>query len=131
MSYAKAAVGLEAVGWAEDSDRVIVRRGDVPVAAWDITVCHDYRGPQHVEEYRVLLERYAGPDYYAAQGGTPRGFVRGLCRDLLGRDPSDRELAQWTGMLKSQPKGLLVTTLARREEYRRRHPWKGSAPASP
>jgi hypothetical protein len=122
MSYANAAVGLEAVGRAEPSERIIVRRGDVPVAAWDITVCHDYRGPQHVEEYRALLRKYATPAYYAAQGGTPRGFVRGLSRDLLGRAPSDQELAQWTGMLKSQPRGLLVTMLARREESLRRRP---------
>jgi hypothetical protein len=119
-SYTKGATDRGVVGSAEPSTRLIVRRGDAVVGAWLITVCHGYRGPQHVEEYRTLLRTYATPAYYAAQGGTPRGFVQGLYRDLLGRAPKPEEFTLWTNVMKIQPRSLVVTALADRENIVRK-----------
>ncbi|MDR3638969.1 MAG: glycosyltransferase family 39 protein [Isosphaeraceae bacterium] len=130
ISYAQGAVAHGVVRGAGTSERVLVRRGGTVVAAWDITVYPHYTGLRDVEENRVLLQTYATPAYYAAQGGTPQAFVRGLYRDLLGRAPTDQELADWVTTLSGQPRALLVSALARRDEYRRRRETERSSAKS-
>jgi hypothetical protein len=98
---------------------VVDRRGAV-VATWAISLCHDYHGPQHVEEYRQLVRKYATADYYAAQGGTSRGFVQGLFRDIIGRKPTPRELALWTGVSDEQPRGYVVPALTAKFKYEKK-----------
>jgi hypothetical protein len=47
-------------------------------------------GGRSVTDLQATL--LAGPEYLARQGGRPRGFLRGLYRDVLGRAPRRREL---------------------------------------
>ena len=56
----------------------------------DVAVYRNFAGLPNVEANRELLQTYATPAYYAAQGGTPVAFVVGLYRDLLGRAPRAR-----------------------------------------
>jgi hypothetical protein len=120
MSYAQGAVEFGVVRGAEAAERVMVRRRGVVVAAWDITVCREYVGPRDRDAMRALLRTYAGPDYYALQGGTSRSFVRSLYLDLLGRAPTPEELAHWAEVLDAQPRALAVAALARSDEFHRR-----------
>jgi len=128
ISYGQGAVAHGVVEDVGDAERVLVRRGNATVAAWEVTVCRNFLGLRDVEENRALQRTYATPAYYAAQGGTPQGFVRGLYRDLLGRDPSDDESTRGVNLLSSQPRTLLIATLARRDEYRQRHRAEGGKP---
>ncbi len=114
-SYTQGAVDQGVVGRAEPSERVVVKRGEVVVGVWLVTVCHDYRGPQNVEEYRALLRTYGSSAYYSAQGSTPQGFVLGLFRDMLGRAPAPEELKLWTHVMSIQPRSLVITALAGRD----------------
>ena len=34
-------------------------------------------------------------EYYCRHGGTPEGFVTGLYREVLGREPACAEVASW------------------------------------
>ena len=42
---------------------------------------------------------YGSQEYHQRQGGTSVGFVTGLYRDLLGREPDAEGLAYWTNQL--------------------------------
>jgi hypothetical protein len=111
-SYARGLVDLGVFDALGESSRVEVRRSGVLVGAWDITICRGYRGPQDVEAIRALFKTYASPAYYAAQGGTPRGFVHGLYRDLLGRLPVNNEEALWVHLTTSSPREMVVLQIA-------------------
>lgn len=44
---------------------------------------------------------YASREYFAGRGGTNRGFVAGLYRDILGRSPDAAGLNSWVNLLNS------------------------------
>jgi hypothetical protein len=90
------------------------------VAAWEVSICRDYRGPQDVEHTRELLKTFATPRYYAAQGGSPRGFVQGMYRDLLGRSATPPELDAWLRLIANHPRDTVVAQMIASEEYRLR-----------
>jgi hypothetical protein len=97
---------------ADPTSRVLVRRHGVVVGAWDITVCHGYRGPQHVEENRRLFRTYASAAYVAAQGKTERGYINALYRDLRHRAPTPREEGECISILRALPRELVVLRVA-------------------
>ena len=49
-------------------------------------------------------------------GGTPGGFVRGLYRDVLGREAGDPEVAGWVGLLATAPRSSVALAIAGSEE---------------
>jgi membrane protease YdiL (CAAX protease family) len=53
---------------------------------------------------RSILRTVATPGYFARRGGTEDGFVRGLYRDILGRDPAAWEVEFWVRRLQDEPR---------------------------
>lgn len=62
--------------------------------------------PAGLNHFRSMLERGVTPEevqalltsseeYYRVKGGNPNAFIAGLFRDVLGREPSPRELTLW------------------------------------
>lgn len=115
--YARGAEWHRVVRGTAATERLFVHRGKVVVAAWDIAMYPEFTGLQHVAENRVLLQTYGTAAYYTACGGTREGFVNGLYRDLLGRAPTPEERAQGLTMLKTQPRALYITLVARQKEH--------------
>src|SRR5262245_37586606 len=56
---------------------------------------------QGVPPEDVLGGILGSPEYYRRNGGTPVGFVRGLYRDVLGREPGRDEIPQWVNQLRN------------------------------
>lgn len=51
-------------------------------------------------KYEDILATIGGSDrYYQVAGGTPAGFVRKYCQDVLRRPAGDADVAFWTGAL--------------------------------
>ena len=111
--YARGAEWHRVVRGAGESERVLVYRGETVVAAWDIATYREFAGLQHVAENRALLQTYGTSAYYTACGGTPEAFIDRLYRDLLGRAPTPEQQAWGLTMLKTQPRALFITLVAR------------------
>jgi hypothetical protein len=120
LSYARGLVELGLFARAEPAGRVVVRRGEVVIAIWNITACHDYRGPQGTEAMARFFREFAGDAYYNAQGGTADGYILGLYRDLLGRSPCDGERSIWAHILATQSRELMVAKIVASPEFRAR-----------
>ena len=119
-NYAHGITQLRLFGAAKPTSRLFVRRLGAIVAAWDLTICQNYHGPENTEETRALLKTYSSPQYYAAHGGTPEGFVTGLYGDLLGRPPGPRDVPFWAKALADQPRVNIIAKLIVSDEFRQR-----------
>ena len=65
---------------------------DMEVGAPALEVAADQRSLAG-EEKQALLTAVSSPGYAAYRGGTDRGYIDGLYRDILGRVPTDGEVA--------------------------------------
>ncbi|SIO44286.1 protein of unknown function [Singulisphaera sp. GP187] len=73
--------------------------------------------PNGTSDYDVLAKILGTNDFYNGQGGTNAGFVTGLYRTLLGRDPEPAGLASWVGRLNSgQTRIQVIETFERTPE---------------
>jgi 4-amino-4-deoxy-L-arabinose transferase-like glycosyltransferase len=99
----------------DEPTHVVARRGGLVVGAWNITVARGYRGIQNAPELRNLFKMYASLDYYDRQGGTPRGYVQAVYRDMVHRAATPGEEAFWVNVLKTQPREMMVFPLAKTE----------------
>jgi hypothetical protein len=50
---------------------------------------------------KILSGILGSAEYYVPSGNTPDGFIRHLYQDLLGRQPTEQELAYWLGQMYS------------------------------
>lgn len=72
---------------------------------WDL----EYRqAERNVRATRDLLPVFASEGYYASCGGTDRGFLAGLHRDVLGREATAEELRAWAGRLATRRRAEVV-----------------------
>ncbi len=62
----------------------------------------------------VAIGLYASPEYFARNGKSNRGFVTGLYRDILHRNPDGPGLAHWTSIL---DRGVIDRTTAAASFY--------------
>ncbi len=62
----------------------------------------------------VAIGFYSSAEYFSRRGGTNRGFVVGLYRDILHRNPDASGLAHWTGLL---DRGIIDRTSAAANFY--------------
>ncbi len=72
---------------------------------------------RRLKENRASLKRYASQTYYDARGGTFPGLIRGLFRDVLGRDATDADVAFWEGRKLADPRADIVNILLASDEY--------------
>lgn len=129
--YARTLRDLGVCGRADDPARLNVERGGLVVGSWELTVCRDYRGPQDVELIRKLLRKYTSNSYFAAQGSTPRAYVRGLYRDITGHPPSLADETFWTNVASRFPRPMVVIGIARGKSGERRPGTPASPPTLP
>jgi hypothetical protein len=59
----------------------------------------------------VLVTVASSQDYFTQQGGNNSGFILGLYQDLLGRPPSDAEVANWLGLITGGMSRSQIATL--------------------
>ncbi len=60
------------------------------------------------------------PEYFSAHGGTAEGFVAGLYRDLLGREPDPAGAAVWIALTRAgMPRGEIARLVLNTDEARR------------
>ncbi len=91
------------------TSKVVARKNGLAVGAWNVTVCRGFRGPHWDSEMiRRALKTYATASYFNVQGGTTRGFVRGLYRDLLKQPVTPEDEHFWTEVLDQEPRALVV-----------------------
>jgi hypothetical protein len=77
------------------------------------------------EPWRSRLAELGSETAYQAAGGEASGFLRGLYRELLGREPAAPELAAWApafGLSPVQRQQLAQTLYDRRRELARGRP---------
>lgn len=48
---------------------------------------------------RIMLETVTSRDYFSSSGGTDRGFIKSLYRDMLGRVPAEPEVEHWISLM--------------------------------
>jgi membrane protease YdiL (CAAX protease family) len=72
---------------------------------------------RRLKESRADLKHYASRAYYEAQGGTLPGLVRGLFRDILGREATESDVAFWTSRKLTNPQVDIVNILLASDEY--------------
>ena len=72
---------------------------------------------RRLKENRASLKFYASEPYYDAQGGTLPGLVRGLFRDVLGREATKSDVRFWVGRRMANPRVDLVNILMASDEY--------------
>jgi 4-amino-4-deoxy-L-arabinose transferase-like glycosyltransferase len=99
----------------DDPTHVVARRGGLVVGTWNITVARGYKGIQNAPELRHLFKMYASIDYYDRQGGTSRGYIQAVYRDMVHRSATPGEEAFWVNVLKTQPREMMVFPLAKTE----------------
>ena len=78
------------------------------------------RSNRRLKEHRDELRHYTSAEYYAAQGGTDPGFVRGLFRDVLGRAATDADVAFWQAQQLRNPREQIASIFLASDEYARR-----------
>lgn len=69
--------------------------------------------------HRAELRRYASDRYYAAQGGTPEGYIRGLYRDILRRPAADSDVRFWLTRPRKPNRDELTSFFLASDEYAR------------
>jgi hypothetical protein len=67
--------------------RYLGRQAEPSGLQYWVTVLHQGQTPAN-----VLASILGGDEYYLKRGSTPQGFVRGLYKDVLGRDPRPEEM---------------------------------------
>jgi hypothetical protein len=67
--------------------RFLGRQAELSGLQYWVVVLHQGQPPAN-----VLASILGGEEYYLRRGSTPQGFVRGLYKDLLGREPTFAEL---------------------------------------
>lgn len=73
--------------------------------------------PNGTSEYDLLAKILSTNDFYNGWGGTNAGFVTGLYRSLLGRDPEPAGLASWVNRLNAgQTRVQIIETFERTPE---------------
>jgi hypothetical protein len=63
---------------------------------------------------RTLAGILGSAEYYVKSGSTPEGFIRTLYRDLLGRDPTEREMVFWLRRMYHQDRSDVAYTFLMR-----------------
>lgn len=89
---------LAAFGFAVVPERLLYEL-HVGIQAWHQRPRYEMLGRPPV---RAMLRTITAPAYTARQGGTRDGFIRGLYRDFLGRDPAAEDVAYWRQRLASE-----------------------------
>lgn len=74
---------------------------------------------RRLKDNRASLRRFTSEEYYSAQGGDLPGFVRGLFRDILGRTPTDADVAFWAGRGLDSPRDKIPQFFLASDEYAR------------
>jgi hypothetical protein len=105
---------------AEAPNHVVAVEEGVPVAAWNVTTCYDYRGLAAVDELLNTARSLASAEFYAAHGATPAGYIEGLFRAVLGRSANPLEVQFYAGMLRKLNRVKVAETVLTCEESRRR-----------
>ncbi|HEV3122923.1 MAG TPA: glycosyltransferase family 39 protein [Isosphaeraceae bacterium] len=109
-------------GRAGATELVLVKDHGLDVAAWYVTICRDYRGVHTLEPMWQALNPLVTPEFFKAEGGTDRGFVRGVYRELLHRQPDPPEEEAWLAMIRMTSRPLTLVNIWTTDECRRLHP---------
>ena len=74
-------------------------------------------GNRRLKENRGEMARYSTDEYFRAQGGTAEGLIRGLYRDILGREASEAEVAGWAARKGGSLRDDIPATFLGSDEY--------------
>ncbi len=72
---------------------------------------------RRLKENRASLKYYASEAYYEARGGTLPGLIRGLFRDVLGREATESDVRFWVDRRMANPRVDLVNILMASDEH--------------
>ena len=72
---------------------------------------------RRLKHNRASLKYFASDRYFQAQGGTTPGLIRGLFRDILGREATESDLAFWMSRKTASLQSDMVNIFLASDEY--------------
>jgi len=72
---------------------------------------------RRLKENRASLKHFTSQTYFDAQGGTMPALIRGLLRDILGRNATEADVAYWMNCKLANPRVDIASILLASDEY--------------